>query len=305
MHTWGRSVFSQRLMGSKEFKTIAEQIKILKERGLDIPDEKTASDFLLRNNYYRISGYSLTLRSHDVFDRGTTFKNIVDIYDFDHVLRHILLRYIELIEVTFKSVYSYEFTKCYGGTGYLNPEHFSDSKKYFEIIEKAEKQKKARLPHEAYLKHFIEDLHQEQIPLWVYVDLLTISDISFLYSISELKIQTAVADSFGLYKKGSELLKSFMHSLTIIRNLCAHGSRLFNRLFEQKPWLNKKELSLLRIKDGIVDNAHLFGFILIMKRLLKPEEFDSMKNEITNLSEKLSFVSLRYYGFCDNWQKIL
>ena len=83
MHTWGRSVFSQRLMGSKEFKTIAEQIKILKERGPDIPDEKTASDFLLRNNYYRISGYSLTLRSHDVFDRGTTFKNIVDIYDFD------------------------------------------------------------------------------------------------------------------------------------------------------------------------------------------------------------------------------
>ena len=125
------------------------------------------------------------------------------------------------------------------------------------------------------------------------------------YSISELKIQSAVADAFGLRKKGAELLKSFMHSLTIIRNLCAHGSRLFNRLFEQKPWLNKKELSLLRVKDGVIDNAHLFGFVLIMKRLLKPEEFDSMKKEIINLSEKISFVSLRYYGFCDNWQDIL
>lgn len=103
-------------MGSKEFKTIEEQIGILKRRGLDIPDEKRASEFLLRNNYYRISGYSLTLRSHDVFNQGATFQNIVDIYDFDHALRHILLRYIEVIEVAVKSLYSYEFTKCYGCT---------------------------------------------------------------------------------------------------------------------------------------------------------------------------------------------
>ncbi|MBR6245395.1 Abi family protein [bacterium] len=237
-------------MGSKEFKTIEEQIKILKDRGLDIPDEKQAYDFLKRNNYYRVSGYSLTLRSHDVFNQGATFQNIVDIYEFDHALRHILLCYIELIEVTLKSVYSYEFTKSYGAVGYLESKHFSDPIKYKEITEKTEKQKKARLPHEAYLKHFIEDLHQNQIPLWAYVDLFTISDISFLYSISEPEIKNTVAKFFGLDpdKKGAELLKSFMHSLTIIRNLCAHGSRLFNRLFEQKPWLNKKELSLLRVK---------------------------------------------------------
>ena len=237
-------------MGSKEFKTIEEQIQILKARALKIPNEKQAFDFLKRNNYYRVSGYSLTLRSHDVFNQGATFQNIVDIYEFDHALRHILLCYIELIEVTFKSVYSYEFTKCYGAVGYLESKHFSDTLKYNEIIGKAEKQKKARLPHEAYLKHFIEDLH-EDIPLWAYVDLFTISDISFLYSISEQKIRGAVADFFGLNpdkkkveqnEKGAQLLKSFMHSLTIIRNLCAHGSRLFNRLFEQKPWLNKGNL---------------------------------------------------------------
>lgn len=102
MHTWGRSVFSLRYMGSKEFRTIEEQIKILKERGLDIPDEKQAFEFLKRNNYYRISGYSLTLRSHDVFDRGANFQNIVDIYDFDHALRHILLCYLELIAGRFR-----------------------------------------------------------------------------------------------------------------------------------------------------------------------------------------------------------
>ena len=70
--------------------------------------------------------------------------------------------------------------------------------------------------------------------------------------------------------------------MTIIRNLCAHGSRLYNRLFEQKPNLNKKDLALLR-KDatGTVDNAHLFGFILIMRRLLSAENFQALKAEIT------------------------
>ena len=54
-------------MAEKEFKTINEQIELLKPRRLSIPDETMAGSFLLRNNYYRVSGYSLTLRNHDVF----------------------------------------------------------------------------------------------------------------------------------------------------------------------------------------------------------------------------------------------
>ena len=37
-------------MITKEFKTIDEQIEILKSRGLSIPDNTVARDFLLRNN---------------------------------------------------------------------------------------------------------------------------------------------------------------------------------------------------------------------------------------------------------------
>ena len=58
MHTWGRSVLGVN-MAIKEYKTIDEQIALLRSRGLAIADEELAKDFLLRNNYYRISGYSL------------------------------------------------------------------------------------------------------------------------------------------------------------------------------------------------------------------------------------------------------
>ena len=57
-------------MADKDFKTIDEQIEILRSRGLTIEDEAEAKDFLLRNNYYRVSGYSLTLRKNDVFAKS-------------------------------------------------------------------------------------------------------------------------------------------------------------------------------------------------------------------------------------------
>lgn len=293
-------------MEYKSFKTIDEQLDILISRGLKVNNKEKAKKFLLHNNYYRVSGYSLTLRNHDVFFKSAEFQNIVDIYNFDHELRHIILEYIEIIEVTVKSVYSYIFTKQHGSIGYLNPNFFTNTDKYNDIIQKAEAQKKARLPHEAYLKHYIEDLNQE-VPFWAYVDLLTISNISFLYTISETDIKNEVASEFGLtMKKGSQIFAKYMHSMTIIRNLCAHGSRLYNRLFEQKPSLNRKEQALL-IKDeqGNIDNSHLYGFILIMRRLLSKDDFEEMKKKIINLTKTYPFVSMHYYGFRCDWKNVL
>ena len=292
-------------MAEKDFKSLDEQLAILKSRGLKIADTDKAKHFLYRNNYYRISGYSLTLRNHDIFFKSAIFQNIVDIYEFDHKLRHILMKYIEIIEVTVKSIYSYEFTKIHSATGYLNPAFFTNRKRHAEILAKVNQQKETRLPHEAYLKHFVNELHQD-IPLWAYIDLFTISDISFFYSISENHIKKSVADAMGITTQGPALLGQFMHSLTIIRNLCAHGSRLFNRLFEQKPRLSRKELAILRKdKQGNIDNAHLFGFILIIKRLLNPDDFVELKSEILELKRKYPFVNLKYYGFPDNWQNVL
>ena len=39
----------------KQFKTIEEQLNILRSRGLKIEDETIAAQFLLENNYYRKS----------------------------------------------------------------------------------------------------------------------------------------------------------------------------------------------------------------------------------------------------------
>ena len=292
-------------MAEKDFKSIAEQRALLTSRGLTIEDNSAAEEFLLHNNYYRISGYSLTLRKNDKFYPAATMQNIMDIYNLDHALRHLLLEYIELIEVKMKSIYAYEIAKAYGPLSHQNPNLFSNTTKHSEILAKAEQQRLSRPPHEAYLKHF--DDRGEYVPIWAYVDLLTIADISFLYAISIPSLKKSIADAFGFHPtKGSDLLRRFMHSMTIIRNLCAHGSRLYNRIFQQKPRLSKAELSLLR-KDanGTLDNAHLYGFLFIMKRMLSTSDFNEFKKKLIALSDRFSFVNMRYYGFRSDWRQRL
>ena len=292
----------------KEFKTIDEQLDILKSRGLIIPENllDDARVFLKKNNYYRISGYSLTLRNHDEFYPNTSFRNLMDIYNFDREFRNILLWAIEIIEVNFKSRYAYFFTEQYGGLGHLDPRHFTNQEIYNLIISRANHSIEKRLPQEAFLQHFVKDL-KEPIPLWAYVDLLTIADISLLYSVSDEFIKKKIAEEYGLkHNRASTVLGNYLHGITIVRNLCAHDSRLYNRLFITKPDLNKRELALLnKDKNGNPNNSKLYGYVLIIKRLLSKEEFSVFKSRLISICSEYPFVQMSYYGFGDGWKDAL
>ena len=89
--------------------------------------------------------------------------------------------------------------------------------------------------------------------------------------------------------------------MTIIRNLCAHGRRIYNRIFHQKPSLNKEEKKLLIQKDNKIIDNKFYGFIIIMKKLLSEFDFQSMKHSIIELTEKYPFVKMSYYGFREDW----
>lgn len=290
----------------KEFKTIDQQLSILKSRGLKVEDEDKAKEFLLNHNYYRISGYSLTLRKDDVFYDTATFQNIIDIYEFDRKLRAILLQFIEIIEVEFKSVYTYYFVKEYGPLGYLNSTNFSKATEYLKTMSKVQKQKERRLQQEAFLQHFVNDL-KEDVPFWALVELMSISDISRFYTITDCKIRIEVAEHFGFKHTDAAItMEKYMHCMTILRNLCAHGSRLYNRLFITKPSLSSKEKKLLRVdENGHLENNRLFGYVLNMKRLLNEYDFSLMKKKIVALNKEYTFVAMNRYGFCDNWQKLV
>lgn len=289
----------------KDFKTLKEQIEILKSRGLIINDEKIAEEFLLYNNYYRISGYSLTLRDHDKFFPNATFQNIIDIYLFDYELRHILLKYLEKIEVKVKSVYAYLFTQKYGPLGYNTSTPFTNAIEYANIIRKVLDLSDRNVKYEAFLKHFKEDLHEEY-PFWTFIELFTLSDISRLYKITEQNLKDDVAEKLGFNSASKSKAEVYLKCFSNLRNLCAHNSRLYNRLFITKPSLSEKEKKLLNKNSiGEVDNAHLFGYIISFKRFLSANDFQNMKDNIYNLNKKYPFIDMKYYGFNKDWYNLI
>ncbi|HQD40981.1 MAG TPA: hypothetical protein PLC26_10720, partial [Bacillota bacterium] len=93
--------------------------------------------------------------------------------------------------------------------------------------------------------------------------------------------------------------------ITILRNICAHGCRLYNRLFIRKPRLSKKEKNLLRVENGKKIYDKLFSYILVLKSITPPEHFESLIEQITQIQKQYPLVDFKHYGFPDNWQEIL
>lgn len=121
------------IANDKPFLTIEQQIALLKKRKLNIPENQIedAKNFLLNNNYYRVSGYTLTLRKNDEFYPKASFDNIKQIYQFDKRLRHSILSLTEEIEVRVKSMLAYYHSQKYGPMGYkdVNTFHCAEGNK--------------------------------------------------------------------------------------------------------------------------------------------------------------------------------
>lgn len=301
---------------AKPFMSIDEQISLLKKRNLTIDDDEKAKKFLLNNNYYRISGYTLTLRTNDQFYAHASLDNVIEIYNCDKRMRHIILSLTEEIEIRIKTLVAYYHSRKYGALGYLDMNNFNCSdkgkintnavKEYLHVTRKADTLKNIMTETEAFLKHH-KDVKEGLLPLWVYVEVLTISDISKLYALLEPAIQIEIAKEFGYnHKSANLLLNNLLHSVTILRNICAHGGRLYNRLFIRKPKLSKNDREKLRVNEnGEKVYDHLFSYLLVLKALSMTDDFSIFLEQLYDLDNKYPFVDMKHYGFPDNWRDVL
>ena len=101
-------------MIEKNFKTLDEQVKILKQKGMTIHDEAYVKEVLLRENYFFLNGYRhLFMNSSEdkTFKEGTTFEELYSLFLFDRSFRNILFKYLLVIENNLKSITSYQLSK--------------------------------------------------------------------------------------------------------------------------------------------------------------------------------------------------
>ncbi|HBA37415.1 MAG TPA: hypothetical protein DCY94_01700 [Firmicutes bacterium] len=304
----------------KTFKTIDEQITILRDKGLVIEDEEMAKEILLRENYFFISGYRhlfLDGIKSKTFRKGTNFRELYAMFNFDRQLRNIIFKNLLIIENNLKSIFSYQLSKNYGfkEKDYLKPSNFNThperSRQVNDLLRKIKRQIRVNGGQHSATTHYM--YNYGYIPLWVVVKVLSFGIVCELYSIMKAKDQEEIADIYGL--KVADLL-SFLPILANYRNLCAHEDILYENRTSASIETNKYHTMLDMPKlDGeyTCGKNDLFALIIILKFLLRDEEFRLLIKEIdyekSALAGKLFTIDIEdvmgHMGFPKDYTKLI
>ena len=272
---------------NKTFKTLDEQVDILKNKGLVIDDVERAKEILLRENYFFISGYRhLFLRSNESkkFIQSTNFREIYGLFNFDRQLRNIIFKNILIIENNIKSVISYNISRSYGITekNYLNPKNFTQdhdkARRVRDLIDKMKRQIRINATTHNATIHYINNYGY--IPLWVLVKVLSFGIVCELYTILKKEDQIEVAEVFDTTPS---VLSDILIILSNYRNLCAHEDIVFEHKTERViPDTEYHDMMEIPKMDGeyIYGKNDLFAVIIIFKILLNKKAFRLMMKEI-------------------------
>lgn len=290
---------------NKSFKTVAEMSELLvRDRGLVCSDIDELKRFLSRVNYYRFSGYAREFqrdpkRGNNDFITGSSFQAIVGLMQADSKLRHLLLEQLGVIEMAIRARLAHECGRVYGSTAYylkvccysrrkkgsnqgaINPTNIVKG-----ILSDLERDKSRMVEH--YIDSSVagNDLKSRcwryrNVPIWVAVEVLSFGRISKMitYSRNTSPIK-CVTQSLGV-QWGP--FAQVVHSLSVLRNLCAHHRQLWNRGLDIRCPVQRK----LRPRTIQFTDDSPYAHIIMANHYRKKIDADeSIANQISDLLDK-------------------
>lgn len=325
-------------MVAKPFKTVDQQIEILKSRNLTIADEETIKEILLKENYYNIiNGYkTLFLKntengknSREIYLDNSNFNEIYRLHLLDRQLRNIIIKYLLPFETQLKTICSYRFAELFPErNAYLNINCYSQEKNNLETVLKNIAnlsriiQREKGKPSENSIKHYL-DKH-ESVPIWVLINSLTFGEVSYFFNSLGNSLQEKITRDFSeTYKKEYDTkiqisvgaLKQIIKTVNLFRNICAHEEVFYNRTVKNgKTNLFQNYFEDEMIIDSI-RKGNILGLLAILKLVMKSEEYGLLILDVYQplyFHERLgTFESITMekiknkLGFVDNWENRL
>lgn len=226
---------------TKPFKSYQELLNLLEMRGMYIEDHERAKRKLEQIGYYRLSGFWYPCRKFsevqsekrlDDFSVGTSFHEVFSLYLFDKRLRLLLLDALERVEIYVRAIVAHELSKT-DPLAYKNPRkfinpNFIDSQKIgknWDALEKEIKKHIERSKEDFVLHHLQKKL---EIPFWAVVETWDFGLLSKYYGVLKERYAIEVCKRISP-ELHPRVLKNWLYNLNIIRNRCAHHSRIWNR----------------------------------------------------------------------------
>lgn len=241
------------------------------QAGMIISDISAAEAKINEIGFYRLRGYSFHLYDHATkqFKVGTTFDAIVNIYKFDAELRKLLFDMTCQVEVALRARFCEAMLQSGDPLIYLDPSFFKDKAIFWKNISTLSSE--IARSTDVFIAHNYAN-HDGQIPLWAAVEVMSFGTLSKYIKNMATGPKSAFQylAKFYSYKtlKGNiacpnqDMLTSWIHSVVVLRNICAHNSRVYNRSLSTKPKLLNKDQQNPQPRF-----CGLYHFLLAMKYL--------------------------------------
>lgn len=239
-----------------------DQVALLVGRGLSVPDPATAERFLTHVNYYRFSGYCLAFEEkRHTFLPDATFADIKGAYDFDVILRDLLTEALEVIEIDVRAYLAHHFGKRHGAFGH------TDAAKFFQRFDHADLMvrlhEETDRSSELFIKHFRRTYAEyPDLPVWMLTEVMSFGTLTRMFRGMVRDDQRVVSSRYTLQPS---IFGPILLHLVYVRNLCAHHSRLWDRVWSIKPTLPNGPLWKAPIIPG---NDRLYSTLCLIQHLL-------------------------------------
>jgi abortive infection bacteriophage resistance protein len=254
--------------------SITQQLAHWAAKGLVIQDQAAAQAAFRFIGLFRLKGYALPFMVQAANGRqfipGTTLEQVLALYQFDRELRVLVMRELECIEVAIRTVISNTLCDQTGDPfWYLDP-----NKNVLGAVAKGggrlvpfdhagflvEVDKETRRSKDEFARHYFRKYtHPALPPSWLASECLSFGKWSRLYE--HLKVgKTPIASTFGL---AVDVLESWLHCLTYLRNVCAHHGMVYRRTFVFRP------KTLRRERQHFAQDQSFYCYAAVIQVLLK------------------------------------
>lgn len=294
---------------NKPALTFQDQAKLLVARGLIVDNPGDLEKYLSQVNYYRLSGYWYVFKvidqftGEETFKPGTTFQMIHDRYEFDRMLRLLLMGALERIEVAiFRTKLVEVNTLRYGSFGYTEQKNYNPKLSSYDFLKLMNgiSEDEGRSIEEFIIRYRAKYIAEKHLPLWMVTELMSFGQLLTLYRNQDLAVKQAISHQYNLFPM---VLDSWLLTLNTIRNSCAHHNRLWNRPLHLMPkFPDKKYDPRWYVPDAIPDNRLYTALTIINYLLSYIAPTDSWKKAIENLLAAYPTVPLKPMGIPKNWQ---
>lgn len=284
--------------------TFSDQVARLKSRGLKFNIESNALLYLSNISYYRLRAYTYPFQDNSddnhPFVVPVTFEQIIELYQFDRKLSHLVFNALEKIEIALRTQIIYQWAMTYGSHWQNIPSLYRKPVLFAKHINNL--QEEINRSHETFIEHYKNNYTTPpEPPSWMSLEVSSFGLLSQIFcNLKKGKEKNAVANHFGL--NDISILENWMHCFSNIRNICAHHGRLWNRRLTahiklptnpQNTFITNKRIYPYKLYSALCCIQYMLNIIV---------PTNGFKSELIELMQQCPFPQEKEMGFPDNWR---